>query len=171
VVGGGNASPADLAHGFQPVPGQSVEQQLTPPTPDDSATSPSTPPVSSDTNFGHASTNLPGVTDTGEQKEVVADNPELTHQGQPGSGVQPGAALPGETPADRNQRQANRVASAEQQRAIENGNFQFAGRLSVQDGGGFDVVSATGMDSEQHLSDLLGVLANQNVSISITKIA
>jgi hypothetical protein len=169
VVGGGDASPADLAEGFQPVPNQPISAQLNPPTPEDSDFTPSpAEELKNEPLAGHRNVNLPGE-DKESAKEIIANSPDITHQGQPGSGVAPGAALPGESVANRNARKVARINAAEYQRAIENGGFRFSGKLSVSDGG-INIVSGQGTENEISLADLLGFKDGQMVTIEIVNI-
>jgi hypothetical protein len=164
IVGGGDSSPADIAHGFQPVPGLRAEEQLKFPEPGPEKGSGEVP-EGYDKKFGDAeafkdkalgdrrSVSLPGVRHE-DVKDVIKDNPQITHQGQPGSGVAPGAALPGESIQQREARRASRVQSSEIKRAIENGTFGTLARV-VNNDEGFDLVLGLGTDSEVRFSELL----------------
>lgn len=168
TVGHGDSSPTDLAHGFQPVAGASLEEQLSPPEPDDSEGEES--PVDAEANFGARSLNVPPGTDKDDVKAMTEENPGVTHQGQPGSGVQPGAALPGETVEQREARRAARLHASELARSIENGNFRFSGRLRLSEGGGFDIVAAEGTDDEIRLSEVLAAYEGRFASLETLNI-
>lgn len=156
--GGGSQSPQDLAVGTQPTPvgtgpgGEAPASQTV--VPDDSKRVPSAPVETADADF-----TVPESEARVPAPEAVSD-PKASHQGQYGSGVAPGAALPGESVQEREARRSARVMSSELFRAADNGNIgNRIGTIEIGDEGGFDVLLHEGIPGDEstmvHLSDLL----------------